>query len=72
MTPSSPCPQFVGQGLFCAVRQRVWRPEFVKITSPRKFPIEFFVQFVILIFPAIGGILILRGEANDRRRNAQG
>ena len=37
----------------------MWRPEFVKIISSRKFPIEFFVQFAILIFPTIGGILLI-------------
>lgn len=65
MTPSLLPAQPHGQGAFCAARQRVWRPEFVKITSPREFLIEFFVQFAILIFPAIGGILMPRGERNE-------
>jgi hypothetical protein len=60
-----PAPKSWGRG-FCAARAHTSRPAFVKITNPRKFLIEFFVQFAILHFPAIGGILSSRGERNAK------
>ena len=53
-----PAPNSWGRG-FCAARAHTSRPEFVKINNQRKFLIEFFVQFAILHFPAIGVIILL-------------
>lgn len=56
----NPLAQTAGKGAsFLAARAHTSRPEFVKITNPRKFLIEFFVQFAILHFPAIGVIILL-------------